>query len=57
MASTKISSGLCICAICLELVGEWVKCVTRTRIKMPEMGIYESLKNLICSITKYRKSL
>ena len=25
---------------------EWVKCVTRTRVRIPAVGIYESVKNL-----------
>ena len=31
--------------------GEWVKCVTRTRVGKPALGFYELLKNIFSSKT------
>ena len=29
-----------------SLEEEWVRCVTRTHVRIPVLGIYESMKNL-----------
>lgn len=39
------------------LKGEWVKCLTHSRIRIPPGGIYESLKNLCGFKTNSVKSL